>query len=383
MTLNGRITLGHGSGGKLSHELIKEVFFHHFQNPILAQFGDSAIVELPVCPTPSATTNPKKSPSPGGRGKGEGDTLTLPSPIKGEGSTYGTTIKLAFTTDSFVVKPLFFPGGDIGRLAISGTVNDLAVMGASPLFLSTAFILEEGLEMSLLERVVSSMKETAMEAGVIISTGDTKVVEKGSADGLYINTAGIGVVENSLCISPDRIKTGDKILLSGTLGDHGVAILAARKESTLGGPESQLKSDCAPLGGMIQEALGACKDIRFMRDPTRGGLATTLNEVANGRDFGILLFEESIPVREEVSAACELLGLDPMYLANEGKVVIVCPEAGAGRVLDVLRRHPLGKDAAIIGEVVKGPAGRVFMKTLVGGTRVIDMPASDPLPRIC
>lgn len=373
MTGDKKILLGHGSGGKLSHELIKEIFFRHFQNPVLAQLGDSAIVELPVCPTPSATTNPKEPPSPGGRGKGEG-------------STYGTTIKLAFTTDSFVVKPLFFPGGDIGRLAISGTVNDLAVMGARPLFLSTAFILEEGLEMSLLERVVSSMKETAMEAGVIISTGDTKVVEKGSADGLYINTAGIGVVEDSLCISPDRIKTGDKILLSGTLGDHGVAILAARKESTLGGPESTsggLKSDCAPLAGMIQEALGACKDIRFMRDPTRGGLATTLNEVANGRDFGILLFEESIPVREEVSAACELLGLDPVYLANEGKIVIVCPEADVGRVLDVLRRHPLGKDSAIIGEVVKGPAGRVFMKTLVGGTRVIDMPASDPLPRIC
>lgn len=363
MTGDKKILLGHGSGGKLSHELIKDVFFRHFQNPILAQFGDSAIVELPQMRTSERGMRNSKSK------------------IRNPHSALRT--KLAFTTDSFVVKPLFFPGGDIGRLAISGTVNDLAVMGARPLFLSTAFILEEGLEMSLLERVVSSMKETAIEAGVIISTGDTKVVEKGSADGLYINTAGIGVVEDSLCISPDRIRTGDKILLSGTLGDHGVAILAARKESALGGPESQLKSDCAPLAGMIQEALGACKDIRFMRDPTRGGLATTLNEVATGRDFGILLFEESIPVREGVSAACELLGLDPMYLANEGKVVIVCPEADAGRVLDVLRRHPLGKDSAIIGEVVKGPVGRVFMKTLVGGTRVIDMPASDPLPRIC
>ncbi|HHT9155191.1 MAG TPA: hydrogenase expression/formation protein HypE [Candidatus Tripitaka sp. YC43] len=361
MTGEKKILLGHGSGGKLSHELIKDMFFHHFQNPILAQFGDSAIVELPSA---LGGQNPK-------------------SKLRNPQSTIRT--KLAFTTDSFVVKPLFFPGGDIGRLAISGTVNDLAVMGARPLFLSTAFILEEGLEMSLLERVVSSMKETAREAGVIISTGDTKVVEKGSADGLYVNTAGIGVVEDSLRISPDRIKTGDKILLSGTLGDHGVAILAARKELLEAGAycNTPLLSDCAPLGGMIQEALGACKDIRFMRDPTRGGLATTLNEVANGRDFGILLFEESIPVREEVSAACELLGLDPMYLANEGKVVIVCPEADAGRVLDVLRRHPLGKDSAIIGEVVKGPAGRVFMKTLVGGTRVIDMPVSDPMPRIC
>src|SRR3989338_2610965 len=398
MTNDKRILLGHGSGGKLSQELIRDVFFRHFQNPILAQLGDSAIVELPGCPAPEEPPFPGgtsiKPPSTGGREKGAGDTLTpslcsgqaLPSPLKGEGSKHqvGST-RVAFTTDSFVVKPLFFPGGDIGRLAISGTVNDLAVMGARPLFLSTAFILEEGLEMSLLERVVSSMKETAMEAGVIISTGDTKVVEKGSADGLYINTAGIGVVEDSLYISPDRIKTGDKILLSGTLGNHGVAILAARKGllEVWAYCNTPILSDCAPLAGMIQKALGACRDIRFMRDPTRGGLATTLNEVANGRDFAILLFEESIPVREEVGAACELLGLDPMYLANEGKVVIVCPEADAGRVLDVLRRHPLGKDSAIIGEVVKGPAGRVFMKTLVGGTRVIDMPASDPLPRIC
>jgi hydrogenase expression/formation protein HypE len=235
------------------------------------------------------------------------------------------------------------------------------------------------------------MKETADEAGVIISTGDTKVVEKGSADGLYINTAGIGIVEDSVNVSPNNIRPGDKILLSGTLGDHGLAILAAREESTLAGLSAsggELKSDCAPLSGLIQRALGACKDIKFMRDPTRGGLAAVLNEVTYGRDFGILLSEEFIPVREEVLAACELLGLDPLYLANEGKVVIFCPEAGAKRVLNALRRHPLGKDSAIIGEVVKsssspGTLGRVFMKTLVGGTRVIDMPVADPLPRIC
>ncbi|HHT9154026.1 MAG TPA: hydrogenase expression/formation protein HypE, partial [Candidatus Hypogeohydataceae bacterium YC40] len=323
-----KIVLGHGSGGKLSHELIKEVFFRHFQNPVLAQFGDSAIVELPGCPTSSNTTAQIKSPSPGGRGvagplptkKGEGDTLTLPSPLKGEG--YGPpkadTTKVAFTTDSFVVKPLFFPGGDIGKLAISGTVNDLAVMGARPMFLSAAFILEEGLEISLLEKVALSMKETAAEAGVIISTGDTKVVEKGSADGLYINTAGIGIVEDSIFLSPDRIRPGDKLILSGTLGDHGLAILAARHESALGGLESQLKSDCDPLAGMIQKALGVCKDIKFMRDPTRGGLATVLNEVTYERDFGILLYEDFIPVKEEVRAACEILGLEPLYLANEG-----------------------------------------------------------------
>ncbi len=360
---NKRIILGHGSGGKLSHELLKEVFFRHFQNPILAQLGDSAIVELPQIRNSECGMRSSKSK------------------IRNPQSALHT--RVAFTTDSFVVKPLFFPGGDIGKLAISGTVNDLAVMGARPLFLSAAFILEEGLEMSLLERVVSSMKETAREAGVIISTGDTKVVEKGSADGLYINTAGIGIVEDSLCLSPDGIRPGDKVLLSGTLGDHGLAILAARKELPL---ESQVKSDCAPLAGMIRKALsasGGSRGVKFMRDPTRGGLATVLNEVANGRDFGILLFEESIPVKGEVRAACELLGLDPLYLVNEGKVVIVCPETEAGKILETLRHHPLGKDSAIIGEVVKSPTGKVFMKTLVGGTRVIDMPVADPLPRIC
>jgi hydrogenase expression/formation protein HypE len=355
-----KILLGHGSGGKLSHELIRDVFFRHFQNPVLAQFGDSAIVELsPMRNSEFGMRNSK-------------------SAIRNPQSAIGT--KVAFTTDSFVVKPLFFSGGDIGRLAVSGTVNDLAVMGARPMYLSAAFILEEGLELPLLERVVKSMKETAEETGVIISTGDTKVVERGAADGLYINTAGIGLVEDSLCLSPDKIKPGDKLLLSGTLGDHGVAILAARKEIRL---ESQLKSDCAPLAGLVLKALETCKDIKFMRDPTRGGLATVLNEVTNERDFGILLFEESVPAREEVRAACELLGLDPLYLANEGKVVIVCPGSKAEEVLEALRHHPLGRDSAIIGEVVKGPAGKVFMKTMVGGTRVIDMPVADPLPRIC
>ncbi len=386
---NKKILLGHGSGGKLSHELIRDIFFRHFQNPILAQFGDSAVVELPGCPTPGSTTAPIKFPSPSGRGvagplptkKGEGDTLTLPSPFKGKGHTYDlTSTKLAFTTDSFVVKPLFFPGGDIGKLAISGTVNDLAVMGAKPLFLSAAFILEEGLEMSLLEEVANSMKETANEVGVVISTGDTKVVEKGSADGLFINTSGIGVVEDSIHLSLDNIRPGDKILINGTLGDHGVAILAARKELPL---ECEVKSDCAPLASLIKKALEACNEIRFMRDPTRGGLAAVLNEMTGKRDFGIILFEQFIPVKEEVHAACELLGLDPLYLANEGKVVMVCPGAKAEKILNTLKKHPLGKDSAIIGEVVEKPAGRVFMKTIVGGTRVIDMPVADPVPRIC
>lgn len=377
---NQKIVLGHGSGGKLSHELIKDVFLHHFQNPILAQLGDSAIVELPGC-TPDSTATPIKSPSLGGRGKGEGVTLTLPSPIKGEGGMNGgATIKVAFTTDSFVVKPLFFPGGDIGRLAISGTVNDLAVVGARPLFLSAAFILEEGLELRVLERVVESMKRTAEEAGVIISTGDTKVVERGAADGLYINTAGLGIVEDGLALSQGRIRPGDKVILSGTLGDHGIAILSSREELRL---ESHGESDCAPLADMLLGALRACPRICFMRDPTRGGLATTLNEVVNNQDFGILLYEGSLPIKEGVRSACEILGLDPLYLANEGKAVIVCPRQDAPKVLKLLRAHHLGRQAEIIGEVVEGPAGRAIMKTQVGGTRIIDMPLADQLPRIC
>lgn len=333
---NKGILLGHGSGGQLSHELVREVFLNKFNNPVLAALTDSAVVKLP-------------------------------------------SSRVAFTTDSYVVKPIFFPGGDIGKLAVSGTVNDLAVMGARPLFLSAAFIIEEGFELLLLKKVVESMDKTARQAGVKIATGDTKVVERGAADGLYINTAGIGVVEDSIALSLDKIRPGDKIILSGSIADHGIAILSGRKELRL---ESRVESDCAPLWDMIEKALAASPNIRFMRDPTRGGLATTLNEIIKDQGYGILIEESFLPIKEEVRAACEILGLDPLYLANEGKVLLVCPGEDSIRVRETLRSHPLGRDAEIAGEVVNKP-GKVFLRTQVGGTRIIDMPVADQLPRIC
>lgn len=332
------VLLAHGSGGQLSHELVQEVFLRHFRNPVLASLDDAA-------------------------------TLTLP----------GT--RLAFTTDSYVISPLFFPGGDIGKLAVCGTVNDLAVSGARPLYLSAGFILEEGLPLETLERVVASMAETARAAGVEVVAGDTKVVDHGSADGLFINTAGIGLVPEDLCLTPQNLRPGDVLLVSGTIGDHGMAVMMQREGLAF---QSALVSDCAPLNGLIQGVLSACGSaVRCMRDPTRGGLATTLNEWAQAAGVGIEAEEAAIPVREEVRAACEFLGLDPLYVANEGKVLVaVAPEA-AERALAALRAHPLGREAARIGRVTEEHPRRVVLRTPFGARRVVEMLAGAQLPRIC
>ena len=334
---NDKITLAHGSGGKLTHELVKQVFLPRFNNNALSLLGDSALLNI-----------------------------------------NGT--KLAFTTDSYVVKPLFFPGGDIGRLAVSGTINDLAVVGAEPMFLSAGFIIEEGFEMTLLEKIVTSMRETTALTGVEIVTGDTKVVESGSVDGLYINTCGIGIVNDGIHLSTSLIEIGDKIIVSGTLGDHGMAVLSERESL---GFNSQIISDCAPLSGTIKKILASGAHIKFMRDPTRGGLATTLNEIVNTQEYGIVIDEQTIPVNDGVRALCEILGYDPLYIANEGKVVIVVSAHDAERVCDILKEDSLGRDAAIIGEVLVEPKGKVCLKTVIGGTRIIDMLVGDQLPRIC
>ena len=331
------IVLGHGSGGRLSAELMRSIFLPAFENPILMRLDDQATI----------TVN-------------------------------GT--RLAFTTDSFVVKPLFFPGGDIGSLAVHGTVNDLAMGGAKPLFLSAAFIIEEGLSINVLRRVVESLRAAARNAGVEIVTGDTKVVEKGSGDELFINTSGIGVVPDGLELSANRARSGDKVLLSGSIGEHGIAILAQREGLEF---ECPVESDSAALHNLVADMLQASREIRCMRDPTRGGVSSALNEIAEQSAIGIRLEESTIPIREEVRGACEMLGLDPMYVANEGKLIaIVAPEA-AGQVLEAMRRNPLGKDAQIIGTVVESPAPLVTMRTALGTSRIVDMLAGDQLPRIC
>jgi hydrogenase expression/formation protein HypE len=335
------ILLGHGSGGKLSAELIRDIFLPAFQNPVLARLDDQAIVN-----------------------------------VNGQ--------RLAITTDSFVVKPLFFPGGDIGSLAVHGTVNDLAMGGATPLFLSAAFIIEEGFSIDELRRVVNSLRRAAAEAGVQVVTGDTKVVEKGKGDGLFINTTGIGLVPEGVDLSADRARPGDKVLLSGSIGDHGIAILAQREGLEF---ETQIESDSAALHTLVADMLGVTSnvnsDIRCMRDPTRGGVSSTLNEIAERSQVGIELDETSLPIHEQVRGACELLGLDPLYVANEGKLIaIVAPEA-AEAVLKAMRNHPLGAEAQIIGAVKKENAGLVTMRTPFGTTRIVDMLAGDQLPRIC
>lgn len=331
---NWHISLAHGSGGKLTHDLIKNHFSTEFKNPILSALADSAIMNL-----------------------------------------NGT--KLAFTTDSHVIKPLFYPGGDIGKLAVYGTVNDLAVVGAKPLYISCAYVIEEGFDGESLDRITRSLAEAARNAGVLVVTGDTKVVEHGKGDGIFINTSGIGVCNYTL---PQDIEIGDKILINGTIGDHEIAIISARGELGL---NLKLESDCAPLADLISHVLTTSGRIKFMRDPTRGGLATTLNEVVEERDFGVLIEEGTIPVREEVKGVCSLLGFDPLYLANEGKVVIIVGREDAFKVLDVMRAHPLGKGAQIIGEIVESPKGKVCLKTEIGGTRIVDMPVGSQLPRIC
>jgi hydrogenase expression/formation protein HypE len=334
--LGDKILLAHGSGGKLSHELVAKGFLPAFQNPLLAKLDDSATFEF--------------------------------------------SGRLAFTTDSYVVNPIFFPGGDIGWLAVCGTVNDLAMVGAMPLYLSLSFIIEEGLPQDDLMKIVDSAQRAAQEAGVEIITGDTKVVNRGSADKLFINTSGVGSIPEGLDISGWNAKVGDNVLLSGTIGDHGIAVLSQREGLNF---STELESDCAPLNGLVAEMLKASRNIHCLRDPTRGGLATTLNELAGQSKVGIRIYEESIPVREEVFAACEMLGFDPLYVANEGKLVAIVAAEDAERILHAMRQNPYGRDAAIIGEVREEHLGRVVMKTKLGPSRVIDMLVGDLLPRIC
>jgi hydrogenase expression/formation protein HypE len=337
-----RITMAHGSGGKAMRELIEQLFVEAFDNPLLAALEDQAVVSL--------------------------------EDLRRQGT------KLAFTTDSYVVNPLFFPGGSIGELAVHGTINDLAVSGARPLFLSCGMILEEGLSIETLGQVVGRMKEAARQAGVAIVTGDTKVVERGAADKLFVNTAGIGVIRKDIEISSARARAGDVVITNGYIGDHGIAILLARNELAL---ESAVESDTQPLHELVQVMIDACPDIHCLRDATRGGIATVLNEFASASGVAIHLMEAAIPIHESVRGACEILGLDPLYLANEGKLVAVVPRGQADVVLEAMRRHPAGQSSAIIGEVKDGPKGAVLMATAFGGSRVVDTLIGDQLPRIC
>jgi len=341
-TLGKTITLAHGSGGRAMRDLIDQLVVPAFDNPRLAALEDQARIGL--------------------------DSL----------ARLGD--RLAFTSDSHVVSPLFFEGGDIGTLAVCGTVNDLAMSGAVPLYLSCGLILEEGLDVAVLERVLASMARCARAAGVQIVTGDTKVVNRGAADRLFINTTGIGVVPADVEISASRAWPGDVVIVNGTLGDHGAAILVAREELALQG---RIASDCQPLHGLVQTMLGACRDIHCLRDATRGGLATVLNEFADSSGVGIRLHEDALPVRPEVRGACEILGLDPLYMANEGKLVAVVPRCRAEATLAAMRRHPAGAEAAIVGEVLAEPAGRVVLQTRYGSERVVDMLVGEQLPRIC
>ena len=330
------ILIGHGGGGKLSAELIEHLFYPAFANHLLEAHGDSAVLAL-----------------------------------AGE--------RLAFTTDSFVVRPLFFPGGSIGDLAVNGTVNDLAMMGARPLYLSAGFILEEGLSLATLGRVVERMGAAARAAGVQIVAGDTKVVERGHGDGVYINTSGIGLIPEGVEIGPDRARPGDAVLVSGTLADHGMAILSVREGLEF---ETVIQSDCAPLHDLV-EALRGVSAVHALRDATRGGAAAALNEIARASGVGMVLRERDIPVHPATAAACELLGMDPLHVANEGKLVAFVPRGQADAALAALRAHPLGVEAAIIGEVVADHPGVVVGRTGIGGSRVIDTQVGEQLPRIC
>ena len=334
------IVMGHGAGGKMMNDLIQHLFATDFHNDLLSQLGDSTSLD--------------------------------PLPLNGG--------RLAFSTDSFVVSPLFFPGGNIGELAINGTVNDVAMSGATPLFLSAGFILEEGLEMEMLGRITASMANACKKAGVQIAAGDTKVVNKGHGDGVYINTTGIGIIPADVNIAPNNAKPGDAILVSGTMGDHGIAIMSVREGL---GFESEIKSDTAPLNGMISEMLNATENIHCLRDATRGGLSAVLNELAAASNVGIEFDEEKVPVHPAVYAACEMLGLDPFYIANEGKLVAFVPAEDAEKTLDAMRKNKFGKDAALIGQVTEEHPKTVVAKTAIGSSRVVDLPAGELLPRIC
>lgn len=336
------ITLAHGSGGKAMRDLIEDVFVGSFANPTLIQMEDQARFNL-------------------------ADLMQLGD-------------RLAFTTDSYVIDPLFFPGGDIGSLAINGTVNDLAVSGATPLYLTCSVILEEGLPVETLRQVAKSMQAAAIAAGVQVVTGDTKVVQRGAADKLFINTAGIGIIRSQVSPSAQQIQPGDVVLVNGTLGDHGATVLLARGELAL---STNIQSDCQPLHGLIDAILEVCPQVRAMRDATRGGLATVLNEFASSSNVGIRLHESELPIGEEVNGVCELLGLDPLYLANEGKLVVVVPRSQAESVLTAMQNHPAGTQSRIVGEAIESPVGTVLLKTTFGTERVVDMLVGDQLPRIC
>lgn len=337
MQMNDKILLSHGSGGKQTNNLINDLFFKYFNNSILNEMNDAA-------------------------------QLTL------EGN------RIALTTDSFVVNPIFFNGGNIGKLAVCGTVNDIAVSGAKPLFLTSAFIIEEGFEISKLEEIVKSMAEEAEKAGVKIVAGDTKVVEKGGADGVFINTTGIGIIRDNVNIKSSNAMHGDVVIVNGTLGDHGITIMCERNGL---GFDGDIKSDCASLNELVDYMLEACVDIHVIRDATRGGVAAVLNEIAEASKVSIKLNENSIPISTEVSGVCELLGLDPLYIANEGKLCAFVPEKYAEDVLKAMRNHPLGANSSIIGKVVEDDSNKVYIDTVVGGKRIVDMPSGEQLPRIC
>lgn len=331
------ITMAHGSGGRKTSELIDSILISALSNSELNKLNDGAYISLP--------------------GK-----------------------KIAFSTDSFVIKPIFFPGGDIGKLSVCGTVNDISVCGAKPLYLSLSFILEEGFPTDSLIRIVQSIKNTSESCGVSIVTGDTKVVEKGHCDGIYINTSGIGIVDENIELDTSRIIPGDKVIISGTVGDHGLAVMAAREglfESDV------LKSDCSPLNSLVESILTLGRGIKIMRDPTRGGLATTLKEFVEKSSFGIKIYDDLIPVRDEVRGACDILGIDPLYAANEGKVVVISSPDIADQIVENMRRNPIGSFASIIGEVIGGAPSKLLLDTGFGSVRVIDKLSGNQLPRIC
>jgi hydrogenase expression/formation protein HypE len=335
-----KITLSHGSGGKATHNLIEGVYAPAFSNPLLDAMDDAATFDI-----------------------------------------NGTGQRMAFTTDTYVVSPIFFPGGDIGKLAVHGTINDLAMAGAEPLYLSAGFILEEGFPIADLRRIVASMAQAASEAGIAIVTGDTKVVQRGKADGLFINTAGVGIVRAGWSPGQTRLQSGDKVLLSGPVGDHGIAIMLARESLDI---ETDVQSDTAPLHTLVAALLTAAGDgVHCLKDPTRGGVATALNEMALGSEVAIALDEHAIPVHPEVRGACEILGLDPLTIANEGKLLAIVAPEKVEAALAAMRAHPLGQEAALIGSVEADPDGMVFLRTDIGGMRVLDMLVGDPLPRIC
>jgi len=329
-----KILLAHGSGGRLMHQLIRGLFLERLDNPALRNLADSATLDYQE--------------------------------------------KIAFTTDSFVVHPLFFPGGDIGKLAVCGTVNDLVMAGAEPQYLALAFIIEEGLDYAVLEKIVGSVARSASQSRVVVATGDIKVVEKGSCDKVFINTAGIGRIIQQLSIK--KIRPGDKIILSGDIGRHGLAVLAKRKELGL---DFNIKSDCAALNGLLMPALKGIAGIRFMRDPTRGGLATTLNEISESAGLGVIIEEDEMPVSKTVKVAAELLGIDPLYIANEGRAVLVVEPKAAGETLALLRRHKLGRNASIIGEISARYRGRVILNNRFASPRIIEMLSGEQFPRIC